>query len=63
LAKKPFWIVANKIDLSEAAASWRSLQKRLGKRRTLAISALTGENVDSLVAALAKEIKEMRKNE
>ncbi|MBI4209199.1 MAG: GTPase ObgE [Deltaproteobacteria bacterium] len=61
LTKKHSWVVGNKIDLPEATAPWRSIQKKLGKQRTLAISALTGENVDSLVAALAKEIKEMRK--
>lgn len=62
LLEKPFWITGNKIDLPEAKENWKGVQKELSKEgKTMAISALTGENIDFFTETVAKEVQNVRK--
>ena len=67
LYRKPRWIVLNKVDLlpdDERAARVQRFLRKLGwKRRTFAISALTGEGCRELVYAVMEHLEERRREE
>jgi len=55
LLKKPQFIVANKMDLPAAKRNLAEFKKRI-KKRIYAISALTGDGVDSLIKDIRKKL-------
>jgi len=56
LAKRPWLIIANKIDLPEAEEKLEQLRHRFPKQEIIAVSAAGGEGIDSLKARLAELI-------
>lgn len=54
LSQRPFFIALNKIDLPEAKKNLDRFKKEV-KGKIYPLSALTGEGVDSLIKAVAKE--------
>ena len=59
LSKRHWFIVANKIDLPEAAENIARLKERFKRIKLIAISADTGEGVDEFKAYLDQRIGEM----
>ena len=57
LAKKPQIIALNKTDCPQSKEKMRSFKKRHAGKKVFPISALTGEGLKGLLAALCKEIK------
>jgi len=62
LAAKPQIVVANKIDLTDARQRLPEVRSRLAARgiETHAISAATGEGVESLMAMIARRVQSLR---
>jgi GTP-binding protein len=63
LAERPIWLVLNKLDLLDEGARAELLsefQEAFPDETIYAISAATGAGLDLLVAALQREIAEMR---
>jgi len=63
LARRPVWVVLTKIDLLGAEARGRlldTLAQRFPQRSLYAISAVTGEGVETLVRALLDAVREHR---
>ena len=56
LARRPWLIIANKIDLPEAGEKLEQLRNRFPKQEVIAVSAAGGEGIDSLKARLAELI-------
>ena len=56
LAKKPWFIVANKMDMPEAEANLARIGERFGRVETVAVSALEGRGLDTLREKLASEV-------
>lgn len=61
LAAKPQIVVLNKMDLPQAEANWKRVQKAMAKKKitAYAISAATGEGVQDLLRAAAQKLQEM----
>jgi len=59
LAEKPELVVANKMDLPEAAAGLEALREALG-REVIPISALTRTGLRDLVARILHELQELK---
>jgi GTP-binding protein len=59
LAKKPEFIVANKIDLDSAGRIVKELKKKL-RKKVYPISAVTGAGVKELTEILWKKVKEIK---
>ena len=53
LSERPWFLVANKMDLPEAAENLRALRKQFSKIEIVAISAAKGEGIDELRKKLA----------
>ena len=60
LAAKPEILVANKVDLPEAAAHLQQLQDRLPDMIIFPISAVTGQGIQDLLYQTAARIQELR---
>src|SRR5215813_11923410 len=56
LSSRPWLVVANKIDLPDAAENVKVLRERFPKVKILPISAAKGEGVDALKETLSEEI-------
>ena len=56
LAKRPWLVVANKMDLPEAATNLKAFKKRFSKVEVLPISAESGEGIDRLKSRLQELI-------
>ena len=56
LAKRPWLVVANKMDLPDAAANVKAFKRRFSKVEVLPISAESGEGIDSLKSRLQELI-------
>lgn len=56
LMKKPMVLVVNKMDLTDANAALKTLKKKFKKTKIFAISGVSGEGVDALLAYAAKEM-------
>jgi len=56
LADKPWLIIANKMDLPEAAANLKAFRRRFRKREVIPISAAADEGIDALKARLQELI-------
>src|SRR6202051_2298657 len=54
LSKRPWYIIANKMDLPAARENLQALQDRFSTVEIAAVSAQTGEGVDELIAKLEK---------
>ena len=54
LSKRPWYIIANKMDLPAARENLQALQDRFSTVETAAVSAQTGEGVEELIAKLEK---------
>jgi len=54
LSKRPWYIIANKMDLAAARENLRTLQNRFSTVEIGAVSAQTGEGMDELKAKLEK---------
>lgn len=52
LSERSHVIIANKIDLPKARAHLSQLQAHLGQKEVIALSALTGENLEQLLLHL-----------
>jgi GTP-binding protein len=63
LAKKEMVIVANKMDLTGARKKLTALRKKLPKHRIFAVSGVTGEGLDPLLAYAAKRVAELEKED
>lgn len=64
LARRPVWVVLTKIDLLDAEARGQlldTLAERFPERPRYAISAVTGEGVESLIRALLDAVREHRR--
>lgn len=61
LAAKPQIVALNKMDLPQAQANWKRVQKAMAKKKitAYAISAATGEGVQDLLRAAAQKLQEM----
>lgn len=67
LADKPQIVALNKMDLPQAQANWKRVQKAMAKTKSpsgekipaFAISAATGEGVQDLLRAAAQKLQEM----
>ncbi|MFH0763456.1 MAG: GTPase ObgE [Candidatus Omnitrophota bacterium] len=57
LANKPQIIVLNKVDCPEAKAHMKEFKKYIPGKKFLQISALTGEGLKELLAAMSKKLK------
>jgi GTP-binding protein len=57
LSLRPWFIVANKMDLTGAKENLKPLQERFPKVRILPTSAATGEGIDALKQELATRVK------
>jgi GTPase len=58
LIEKPQIIAATKLDVTDAEAAFKDLQKKLKKTKIYPISAVSGEGVDALLRAVAKALDE-----
>ncbi len=60
LSKEPQIVALNKMDLPDAQARWRQVQKAMAKRdlEVFAISAVTGQGVQELLRAVANRLIE-----
>ncbi|MDD5436734.1 MAG: 50S ribosome-binding GTPase, partial [Candidatus Omnitrophica bacterium] len=61
LAKKPQVVVLNKIDCPQAEDNIKAFRKKMKGKKFLKISALTGEGLKELVAAIHKNVKKDEK--
>ena len=53
LSQRPWFVIANKMDLPNAAENLKTLRKRFPKIEIVAVSAVNGENIDTLENKLA----------
>lgn len=60
LSQKPMLVVVNKMDLTNAKKMFQKLKKKL-KNKILAISAVTGEGVQEMIAEMIQLIEKARK--
>ncbi|MCS7064456.1 MAG: GTPase ObgE [Methylacidiphilales bacterium] len=58
LAEKPFLIVANKIDLPEAAHNLTLFRKKI-RRRVFPLSTLTREGIPKLIEAIVQQLRQI----
>jgi GTP-binding protein len=63
LAKKPQIIVLNKADCPQAEENMRVFRKKVKGKKFLRISALTGDGIKELMAAIAKGVKGAKNKE
>ena len=56
LAKRPWLVIANKMDLPEAAENLKHFKQRCPKVKVLPISAETGEGLEALRKELYKRV-------
>ena len=59
LSKRPWYIIANKMDLPVARKNLEALQTRFPNIETAAVSAQTGESIENLKAKLEKWLTKM----
>jgi len=59
LSKRPWYIIANKMDLPAARENLQALQDRFSTVEIAAVSAQTGEGVEELIAKLEKWLTKM----
>ena len=59
LSKRPWYIIANKMDLPVARKNLEALQTRFPNIETAAVSAQTGEGIENLKAKLEKWLTKM----
>jgi GTP-binding protein len=57
LSKRPWFVIANKMDLPGATENLKTLHKRFPKIDVVAVSAMKGENIDTLKDNLAEWLK------
>src|SRR6202011_872042 len=57
LSERPWFVIANKMDLPNAAENLQTLRKRFPKIDIVPISAATGEGIDELRAKLGKRLE------
>jgi GTP-binding protein len=60
LASRPQVLALNKIDLPQAAESIKAFRSKI-RRKAYPISALTGEGIDTLLAAVYKKLKSVKR--
>ena len=58
LSERPWFIIANKMDLPDAAENLKALKKRFRSIEILPVSAAKGEGIEELKARLAKWLSE-----
>jgi GTP-binding protein len=56
LSKRPWFIVANKMDLPSAHENLKALRKRFSKIDVVPVSAMTGDGIDELKRKLAESL-------
>jgi GTP-binding protein len=56
LAKRPWLVIANKMDLPEAAENLKNFKQRFPKVKILPISAETGEGIEAVRKELFKRV-------
>ncbi len=57
LSERPWFVIANKMDLGDASENLKALRKRFPKIEIVAVSAAKGENIDTLKNKLADWLK------
>jgi GTP-binding protein len=57
LSERPWFIIANKMDLPEGTENLKTLRKKFPKIDVVPISAATGEGIDELKQELGKWLK------
>lgn len=60
LASKPQIIVLNKVDYPESKTHVKEFKKHLPGKKFLQVSALTGEGMEKLLAAISKKLKNVK---
>jgi GTP-binding protein len=56
LSSRPWFVIANKIDLADAEANLKALRRRFPRVEIVAVSAATGEGIDSFKRRLADRL-------